>query len=210
MIHDGKYIIRCSPCKTWLKNNLRQRQTVFCGDKVFYKKRVSVISPFFPIITLYNFALPGWVVVIMVMTSPGAPQICKFHSCYCFSSSSQPSMVDLNKIIRRWAWDRFCQDRTWRQRNLKFNQIDFDIDWSKVTFHHSEPKDAPEHDNPTIPPNPDVKVTFCWFSRLYIMWFNVLCVIGVRGYYIHSDSLATTSSHHIKHQHKRVCRIDLL
>ena len=146
----------------------------------------------------------------MVLTSPGAPQICKFHSCYCFSSSSQPSMVDLNKIIRRWAWDRFCQDRTWRQRNLKFNQIDFDIDWSKVTFHHSEPKDAPEHDNPTIPPNPDVKVTLFWFIHLYITWFNVLRVIGVRGYYIHSDFLATTSSHHIKHQHKRVCRIDLL
>lgn len=74
-------------------------------------------------------------------------------------SSGQTSMVDLNKIVKRWAWDRFLADRSWKQRNLnplKYNQIDFEIDWSKVIFKHSEPVDTPE--DPTKPPPPQVKV----------------------------------------------------
>lgn len=94
---------------------------------------------------------------------------------YLYSSASQPSMVDLNKIIRRWAWDRFLQDKTWRQRNLKFNQIDFEIDWSKVIFNHSEPKDTPEHGNPTQPPKPDVKVRECDFIAVYVGVSMLVC-----------------------------------
>ena len=73
--------------------------------------------------------------------------------CSHQSPKTEKQFVDLRGIIVRWAYNTFLKNRTWRQKRLKFKDLDFDVNWSKVIFVHAKPdyEKIAHDDNPDMP-----------------------------------------------------------